>query len=263
MGVSSKAGCGSTFGFFFRAKRSGQPHGSGSYADDQVDTATLRCQIEELGNTAPKEIDEGMFPESLKNPPVEDTGDMVARPEHQRDDRYKRTAEIASKIPEQEIICQKLTDRIATRADAWNVNEGLEANPPSPAPALWEGAHHIDQANTSDALESCPSIQTHILLVEDNIINQKIVMRKLESKGYKVTSAKNGKEAIDAVESARKLSTGGKRAFDICLMDMEMPIMDGNTATKTIRALERQGKIERIPILGVTANVRDEQQAEM
>lgn len=263
MGVSSKAGCGSTFGFFFRVKRSVQHHGYESYADEQLDNATLRCQIEELGNAAPKEIDEGIFPESLNNPPVEDTGDMVARPEHQQDDRYKRTAEITSKIPEQGNNCQKLTDRIATHADAWTVNEELEANTPSPAPAVWEGGHHFDQANTSGALASRPSVQTHILLVEDNIINQKIVMRKLESKGYKVTSAKNGKEAVDAVENAPKLSTGDKRAFDICLMDMEMPIMDGNTATKTIRVLERQGKIERIPILGVTANVRGEQQAEM
>jgi CheY-like chemotaxis protein len=46
-------------------------------------------------------------------------------------------------------------------------------------------------------------------------------------------------------------------------MDMEMPVMDGNTATKMIRGFEKQGRIEHIPILGVTANVRLDQQTEM
>lgn len=244
-------------------KRSEQPHGSESCADEQeVDNAPLRCQIKKLGNAAPKETDEGIFPESLKNPRVEDTEDMVACSEDQQDDRYKRTAQIVSNIPEEGVICQNPNGRIATHADAWTVNEDLEANSTSPAPAVWHGGH-LDQAKTSGALASRPNVQPHILLVEDNIINQKIVMRKLESKGYTVTLAQNGKEAVDAVESAPKPSTGDKRAFDICLMDMEMPIMNGNTAAKNIRALERQGKIERIPILGVTANVRGEQQAEM
>lgn len=217
---------------------------------------------ENCPNELPKEIDEGIFPQSLKNPPVEDTEDMVARSEHHQDGRYKRTAQIASDISEEGVICQNPDGRIATHASAWKANEELEATSTSPAPMVgYEG--HLDQANTSGTLASRPIVQTHILLVEDNIINQKIVMRKLESKGYCVTTAKNGKEAVDAVESAPKPCTGNKHAFDVCLMDMEMPVMDGNTATKTIRALEKQGKIERIPILGVTANVRDEQQAEM
>lgn len=90
-----------------------------------------------------------------------------------------------------------------------------------------------------------------------------MVFRKLKQKGYSVTVANNGREAVDTLVSAPKLSTGEKGAFHICLMDMEMPIMDGNTATKIIRELEKQGEIERIPVLGVIANVRHEQQPEM
>lgn len=87
--------------------------------------------------------------------------------------------------------------------------------------------------------------------------------RKLKSKGYEVTTANDGKEAVDLVTSAPEPSTGDNSAFHICLMDMEMPRMDGNSATKAIRELEKQGKIEYIPILGVTANVRSGQQSEM
>ena len=103
----------------------------------------------------------------------------------------------------------------------------------------------------------------HVLLVEDNVINQRIVYRKLGSKGFNVTTANNGQEAVDAVRKAPKPSSGDKDAFDVVLMDQEMPIMDGNTATREIRKLEAKGEIERVPILGVSANVRSAQQDEM
>ena len=120
-----------------------------------------------------------------------------------------------------------------------------------------------NQAHSSEAPAAPQTLRQHVLLVEDNLINQKIVCRKLKSKGYDVTTASDGKEAVDLVVRAPKPSTGDKLAFDICLMDMEMPRMDGNTATKAIRELEKQDQIEYIPILGVTANVRSGQQSEM
>jgi CheY-like chemotaxis protein len=119
------------------------------------------------------------------------------------------------------------------------------------------------QSHSSNAPTAPKTLRQHVLLVEDNLINQKIVYRKLKSKGYSVTTANDGKEAAELIVGAPKPSTGDKSAFDICLMDMEMPRMDGNTATKTIRELERQDQIEYIPILGVTANVRSGQQSEM
>jgi CheY-like chemotaxis protein len=65
------------------------------------------------------------------------------------------------------------------------------------------------------------------------------------------------------VIKAPGLSTGDSPAFDICLMDMEMPRMDGNSATKAIREREKQDQPDYLPILGVTANVRSGQQSEM
>jgi CheY-like chemotaxis protein len=103
----------------------------------------------------------------------------------------------------------------------------------------------------------------HILLVEENLINRKIVHRKLQSKGHDVTTANDGQEALELVIEAPGLSTGDSSAFDICLMDMEMPRMDGNSATKAIREREKQDQPDYLPILGVTANVRSGQQSEM
>ena len=100
-------------------------------------------------------------------------------------------------------------------------------------------------------------------MAEDNIINQKIVFRKLETHGFNVTTANNGREAVDRMREAPKQSSGARGAFDIILMDQEMPIMDGNTAAREIRKLEKDGHVDHVPILGVTANARDDQQSEM
>ena len=113
------------------------------------------------------------------------------------------------------------------------------------------------------SMASLPSERPHVLLVEDNQINQRILFRKLKAKGYNVTIANNGQEAVAAVRSAPRRLFGGNGSLDCILMDQEMPVMDGNAATKAVRALEENGDIESIPILGVTANVRDEQRKEM
>lgn len=260
VGVSSKAGCGSTFGFFFKVKRTGQPQSYESRVEEQeLDNAPLRGQINELGNFAPKNIDNSIFPGSLDNPPVAKTEDMIRNTHHQEDDRYKRTAQIASKVRE-ESMNQDTKGSIASQNERKS-SQDLRVDMASLSSAEnGEGSSY--QGTTLKTLPAKPRVRAHVLLVEDNVINQKLVCRKLENKGYDVTVANNGKEAVTTVMNASKLSSD-KHAFDICLMDMEMPIMDGNTATKTIRELERQGQIEHIPILGVTANVRSEQQAEM
>lgn len=93
----------------------------------------------------------------------------------------------------------------------------------------------------------------HILLVEDNDINRRIISRKLKSLGLQISEVSNGQEAL-------KIAQHGE--FSCILMDQDMPVMDGNSATRAIRDLERDSG-RHIPILGVTANVRAEQQAEM
>ncbi len=95
-------------------------------------------------------------------------------------------------------------------------------------------------ANTAPL--ALPSLQ--ILLVEDNEINQEIALEVLESMGMKVTIASNGVEGVAAFES---------NAFDLILMDIQMPIMDGMTATHTIRS-STHPKAQSIPIIAMTAH---------
>jgi CheY-like chemotaxis protein len=96
-------------------------------------------------------------------------------------------------------------------------------------------------------------------------INQKVLTRQLKSKGYEVTPANNGREAVAAVENRIGKTDDGtsREKFDIILMDQEMPYLTGNAATKAIRKIEEERNTEPMPILGVSANVREEQKREM
>jgi len=85
----------------------------------------------------------------------------------------------------------------------------------------------------------------NILLVEDNLINQQVALGILQSQGYSVTVANNGREALDA---------HAQDAFDIILMDCHMPEMDGFEATREIRGRELSSIGKRVPIIAVTAN---------
>jgi two-component system sensor histidine kinase/response regulator len=82
----------------------------------------------------------------------------------------------------------------------------------------------------------------HVLLVEDNFVNQKVAVRFLERMGCTVEVASNGAEGVAACQA---------RHFDIVLMDLQMPVMDGMSATRKIREWETSG---HIPIIALTAN---------
>jgi two-component system, sensor histidine kinase and response regulator len=82
-----------------------------------------------------------------------------------------------------------------------------------------------------------------ILLVEDNPVNQKVATHILEKHGHNVVVAGNGKEALDVLDN---------EAFDVVLMDVQMPEMDGLEATVAIRARE-QGTNRHLPIVALTA----------
>ncbi|MFQ5699495.1 MAG: response regulator [Myxococcota bacterium] len=88
------------------------------------------------------------------------------------------------------------------------------------------------------------SRRRHILVAEDNVANQKLVVKLLEKMGLRVDVAANGVEAIEAV---------GRKAYDLVLMDWQMPEMDGLEATRIIREREKSTP-RQTPIVGLTAN---------
>ena len=84
----------------------------------------------------------------------------------------------------------------------------------------------------------------HVLLAEDNIINQKLALKMLEKLGHSAQTAANGKEAVDLLKT---------QPFDLVLMDIQMPEMDGFQATRLIRG-HKDGTLAKIPIIAMTAN---------
>jgi PAS domain S-box-containing protein len=88
-----------------------------------------------------------------------------------------------------------------------------------------------------------------VLIAEDNPVNQEVLLRQVQRLGLLADAVANGQEVLDALRG---------QSYDAVLMDCQMPVMDGYTATREIRALERDGRA-RTPIVAVTANaMRDD-----
>ncbi|KZV94827.1 hypothetical protein EXIGLDRAFT_766708 [Exidia glandulosa HHB12029] len=92
----------------------------------------------------------------------------------------------------------------------------------------------------------------HVLIVEDNIINQKVLTRQLQAKGFHTSVANDGQEGLDRIFEEDS-------APDVVLMDIEMPVKDGKTACRELRDRETRDARPRLPVIAVTGNARDEQ----
>jgi CheY-like chemotaxis protein len=96
---------------------------------------------------------------------------------------------------------------------------------------------------------SQPPTQLKILLAEDNLINQKVATRVLSHLGYQIDVVANGCEAIAAIAD---------KFYDLILMDVQMPEMDGLMATQHIRQQEKINQSVPITIIAMTANATNE-----
>jgi signal transduction histidine kinase/CheY-like chemotaxis protein len=103
----------------------------------------------------------------------------------------------------------------------------------------------VISAPKEELVESQRQLRGHILLVEDNPINQMVASKMLEKLGLDIILAGNGQEAIDMLETEH---------IDAVLMDCQMPVLDGFAATRQIR---EQGRFVALPIIAMTANVME------
>ena len=106
------------------------------------------------------------------------------------------------------------------------------------------GTDNFAAAGVATAQVAGP-VTGHVLVVEDNPVNRTVAIRVVSLIGVSVEVAEHGKEALDKLATTK---------FDLVLMDCQMPVMDGYTATRTQRTLEEEHKMPRIPIIAMTAN---------
>ncbi|KAE8139242.1 hypothetical protein BDV38DRAFT_270090 [Aspergillus pseudotamarii] len=229
IGVSSREGHGSTFGFFFTVRRSVESSPTKPPRQEQGAIAQLCRDVQALSS----EVTEGTT--EIVNPAIPTSPEMThvkeVSPSASKDRTWQHTAQIAYDAGDTEVMRHSPSTVQSADRPQYLQKE------PCQSPRSQPGA----------------TKERRVLVVEDNVINQRIVARKLESLGFRVTAVSNGREALDRVQQG---------TFDCILMDQAMPVMDGNSATRAVRDLEKHG-MAHVPVLGVTANVRAEQQAEM
>ena len=142
-----------------------------------------------------------------------------------------------------------------------------------PSSAVKPPAGKVTSAGTSTPAAAAgggdapPPIQKRVLIVEDNLVNQRVLQKQLKNLGTEVHLANHGGEALEKLRQStywadHNSNSGTTPPIDIgvVLMDQEMPVMDGLTCTRRIRELEQEGKLTgHVPIIAVTANARAEQ----
>ena len=139
------------------------------------------------------------------------------------------------------------------------INAGVDVylHKPVRQQALYNTLHRVLTSEVSEmdlrvennTLNDVDFNQANILLVEDNLVNQKVAASQLKLMNCRVTVANNGQEAVDAIVTA---------AFDLVLMDCLMPILDGFAATRQIRQrLALLNGVKHLPIIALTANIEE------
>ncbi|KNC99582.1 PAS domain S-box protein [Spizellomyces punctatus DAOM BR117] len=161
-------------------------------------------------------------------------------------------------------ICKQFVDIMGGWISVERCAEGTEirvcflvgnvsVSPPSPLVLSSSSTSlpSLDRKSVLDSSQDLPPTNLSVLIVEDNLVNQRVLKRQLDLAGFKSQVANNGAEAVEMTE---------KEQFDVVIMDLEMPVMDGLEATQRIRAREAHlpRSLRHTPILGLSGNARRE-----
>ena len=147
-------------------------------------------------------------------------------------------------------ICRQLAERMGAVISA-TAEPGVGATFTLVAPlALAEAAAPAPDTDIGVAESERGALR--VLVTDDNATNRMVAELIMASIGAEVICAENGQEAVDAFDQS---------PFDVVLMDLQMPVMDGLTATRTIREREAQRGLPRTPVVVVSANIMPEQKA--
>lgn len=140
--------------------------------------------------------------------------------------------------------------RTRTAPPSWRMEGNIASRAITPAAPINTPTEPIFSSKLSDVPRSIPDADAlRVLVVEDNHINQTVLRRQIEKAGLACNVASNGEEAL-----ALLFDPGA--AYDVVLMDLEMPIMDGITAMQEIRAAERNGRLPSQLVFALTGNAR-------
>ncbi|MBS0434030.1 MAG: response regulator [Proteobacteria bacterium] len=177
-----------------------------------------------------------------------DAQDQLFQPFHQVDgSRSRRNGGTGLGLAISQKIVEAMGGRIELdsqpgRGSRFHFELTLDADPNPPEGDM------IDSAMTP--LDTLPSqLSGTVLVVEDNPVNRVIAEEMLQSLGLDCIEAQDGVEALDVL---------ARRSVDLVLMDCQMPVMDGYTATQHIRARELKQRLPRTPIVALTANAYEE-----
>lgn len=172
--------------------------------------------------------------------------------------RARRCPKEANSVPESPVSLQHVWNTPVTGSTAM------------PTPADFKDAGSIRpprkariSSNTKPKAAAQPKKSErplHVLVVEDNLINQRVMSQQLRKQGCVVHIANHGLEALTVLATSAFSSANLSTPLDVVLMDQEMPVMDGITCVREIRARQKTQEFKgHVPVIAVTANARSEQ----
>lgn len=164
IGVASKEGSGSTFGFFFKARKTEPAPEDPQHAQREADLQDeMKKGIKKHGNASPKDLHPDGVPSSLESPPVKSSDDANPRPQGPRDERYHQTAEVASRVrePEPDTYANSARPKISKqhRTGTHLQSDAIVAS----------SAHRAGGSNGLDSASPRGESRQHVLLVEGEL----------------------------------------------------------------------------------------------